>query len=787
MTAYGDFSIKRKLQVIMLLTAGAALALASAGFVIYDIFASRQALVHDLSAFAQIIGSNSTAALAFNDPNSAKDVLNALSAEPHIVSACIYGIDGKVFVQYRRAGAGSKVSAPQVEKDGAQFGSNRLELFREIILDRDRIGTVYIHSDLGAIQARMKLDFGLLALVMLASLGAAHVLASKLQRVISEPILHLAETAHMVSVEKNYSVRAVKQNQDELGLLIESFNEMLSQIQHRDQKLERHREHLEEEVAARTEEITKLNESLERRVAERTVQLAAVNETLEKRNREVERMTRLKSQFLASMSHELRTPLNAIIGFADLLQDGTSGAMNEKQKKFVKHVQQAGRHLLDLINDMLDLSKIEAGQLNFQREDFPAQGAIPEVLSVIKPLAMKKHIEVRNEGGLDLMVYADRVRFKQIIYNLLSNAVKFTPEGGQVNVESLKVEKFVRFSVTDTGVGIRPEDHEAIFEEFRQVGQTTGGVTEGTGLGLAICKRLVGQQGGTIWVESEIGKGSRFSFTLPEGHLMPKVCDAASGVFPIGSVRAQPLILVADDEPVSRELLVSHLSGENFQTEIAISGDEALAKALQLQPDAITLDMLMPGKDGWMILSELKANLATARIPVVVVSVVDDKKGILAHGAAESLVKPVSKEMLLKALRRHLPVPKTRTSAVLVVEDDPGVLNLINTVLNAAGYSPLLAHNGKEAHEILWRVRVDAVVLDLLLPEMDGFDLLHRVKENPRLREIPIMVLTGKELTDAEAEFLHRETRACLPKSSAWGPELVAQLGKALYEPALKL
>ncbi|PYV15766.1 MAG: hybrid sensor histidine kinase/response regulator, partial [Acidobacteria bacterium] len=246
-------------------------------------------------------------------------------------------------------------------------------------------------------------------------------------------------------------------------------------------------------------------------------------------------------------------------------------------------------------------------------------------------------------------------------------------------------------------------------------------------------------------------------------------------------------ILVADDEPVSRELLVSHLSGENFQTEIAISGDEALAKALQLQPDAITLDMLMPGKDGWMILSELKANLATARIPVVVVSVVDDKKGILAHGAAESLVKPVSKEMLLKALRRHLPVPKTRTSAVLVVEDDPGVLNLINTVLNAAGYSPLLAHNGKEAHEILWRVRVDAVVLDLLLPEMDGFDLLHRVKENPRLREIPIMVLTGKELTDAEAEFLHRETRACLPKSSAWGPELVAQLGKALYEPALKL
>ena len=1067
-TAYRDLSIKRKLQVIILLTAGAALALASTVFVSYDLFTSRQSLARDLSTLAQIIGSNSTAALAFNDRNSAKDVLTALSAMPHIVSACIYGKDGKVFVQYRRGGAGKDISAPQLEKEGAHFGPNRLELFYGIILDGERIGTVYIHSDLGAIYSRVKLDFGLIALVMLASLGAAHALASKLQRVISGPILHLAETAHMVSVEKNYSVRAVKQNQDELGLLIEGFNEMLSQIQHRDEKLERHREHLEEEVAARTselirananltvaneallseiaerkrtedklreseeqfrlitenvadliavldlegrrvynspsykavlgdptklegtvsfneihpddrekiktifqetiqtgigqiaeyrfllkngsirymesqgsvirdaegkptkvvvvsrdvtrrtrvenmlrenesrfrlfvqatndavwdwdlltnlfwwnegvttlfgydrdevgpdatwwtehihlkdqecvmsgiykqidgdgkswsdeyrfrrkdgsyayildrgyiirddggkplriigakmdvseqkraqQEITKLNESLEQRVAERTAQLAAVNETLEQRNREVERMTRLKSQFLASMSHELRTPLNAIIGFADLLQDGTSGALNEKQKKFVKHVQQAGRHLLDLINDILDLSKIEAGQLNFQPESFSAEGALPEVLSVIKPLAMKKHIDVRTELEPGLNLYADRVRFKQIIYNLLSNAIKFTPEGGQVNVESVKIEKFVRFSVTDTGVGIRPEDRAAIFEEFRQVGQTTSGVTEGTGLGLAICKRLVEQQEGTIWVESEIGKGSRFSFTLPEGHPKPKFSDAASGVVPIRSVRAQPLILVVDDEPVSRELLASHLVGENFQTEIASSGDEALAKALQLQPDVITLDMIMPGKGGWMVLSELKANPTTARIPVVVVSIVDDKTGVLAMGAAECLVKPVSKEVLLKALRGQLPGSKTSPPEILVAEDDPAVLRVISEVLSAAGYAPLLARNGQEAHDILWRIRVDAIVLDLLMPEMSGFELLRRVKENPRLREIPIFVLTGKGLTDAEAEFLQRETRGCFQKGTRWGPELVTQLGLVLHGKSLR-
>jgi CheY-like chemotaxis protein len=354
-----------------------------------------------------------------------------------------------------------------------------------------------------------------------------------------------------------------------------------------------------------------------------------------------------------------------------------------------------------------------------------------------------------------------------------------------VNVESVKIEKFIQFSVTDTGVGIRPEDLEAIFEEFRQVGQTTSGVTEGTGLGLAICKRLVEQQEGTIWVESEIGKGSRFSFTVPEGHPIPKFSGAASGVIPSRSIRARPLILVVDDEPVSRELLASHLVGENFQTEIASSGDEALAKARQLLPDVITLDIIMPGKGGWMILSELKANPTTARIPVVVVSIVDDKSGALAMGAAECLVKPVSKDILLKALLRQLPGSKTGPPAILVAEDDPVTLRVAEERLNAAGYSPLLARNGQEAHDILWRIRVDAIVLDLLMPEMTGFELLRRIKENPRLREIPIFVLTSKELTVAEAEFLHRETRACFQKGSHWGPELVTQLDLALHKQSL--
>src|SRR5579862_154521 len=306
--------------------------------------------------------------------------------------------------------------------------------------------------------------------------------------------------------------------------------------------------------------------------------LAATNQELGLRNREVERATQMKSKFLASMSHELRTPLNAIVGFSDLLAEGTPGQLNDKQKRFVNHIKQGSAHLLQLINDILDLSKIEAGQLELRSEEFFVKDALPEVLSTIHPLAIAKNIQIEQKVESKSLVKADRVRFKQILYNLLSNAVKFTPKEGRIAIECVDYWDFVRVSVADTGIGIRPEDQKVIFDEFRQVEGSGDGVQEGTGLGLAITKRLVQQQGGQISVESALGEGSRFTFTLvaaeSSSEVQPVLEPAKTSVL-AASGRLAPMVLIVDDEGSSRELLASYLEPE-YRLAMAESGVEAL-------------------------------------------------------------------------------------------------------------------------------------------------------------------------------------------------------------------
>jgi len=493
--------------------------------------------------------------------------------------------------------------------------------------------------------------------------------------------------------------------------------------------------------------------------------LSQANAALEIKNREVEHATQMKSHFLASMSHELRTPLTAIVGFSDLLAQESAGPLSEKQKRFVKHVQSGASHLLQLINDILDLSKIEAGKMEMHPENFVVKDAIPEVLSVIHPLAAKKKIRVSNNVPDGVMIHADRVRFKQILYNLLSNAVKFTPHEGEIRIESTAAENgFVRLLVTDTGVGIRPEDHEIIFDVFQQVGETTRGVKEGTGLGLAITRQLVEGQSGKIWLESQVGKGSRFSFTLPAASTIQEELLRLSAQVANPPVREKPLVLIVDDEAACCELLAGYLEPEGYETIAANSADEALSRARELLPDAITLDILGLGKNGWEVLQELKSDPRTAGIPGVIVSVVDEPNLGIALHAADYVIKPVTKPRVLAALRRHAPPQGQKSRTVLVVDDDVRHLEMAAEMLRSAGYSVLQSPGGREALDTLRTTRPDAIVLDLMMPEIDGFQLLDRIRQQPALSKIPVLVLTAKDLTDSDVERLFSRVEALCRK-----------------------
>ena len=753
------YSITAKLTRMNMLVSGAALLIACVAFVAYDRVTFRQTMVHNLSIQAQMAGSNSVSPLMFNDPQAAENTLSALKAAPDVVSAGIYTRDGRPFASYWRDGNAQALTLPQIPPNQAEihwFQDGQLIVVRTIMFEGKPTGTVYICSDLREMSGRLKQYAGIAAIVLLASLIAALLVASIFQRAVAKPIVDLAEIARRVSRDKDYSVRATSTGtRDEPAILIQAFNEMLGQIQEREEALQ------------------KAHDELEQRVQERTAELASANKELELTNREVERANQLKSQFLASMSHELRTPLNAILGFSELLSREEPITKTDKYKRWTEHIVHGGKHLLQLVNDVLDLSKIEAGHIELTLENFAVETAIPEVLSNIRQLAMTKKIQVDLQNKPGVTVYADRIRFKQILYNLLSNAVKFTPGGGKITLSVTGDDRLAHISVTDTGIGIRPEDQKVVFDEFRQVGKTTRGVTEGTGLGLAITKRLVERQSGTIALSSELGKGSKFTFSLPLSQDVTETQPATSSTGAV-SHRKRPLVLVVDDETPSRELLVSYLSPEGYETTTASSGAEALVKALELLPDAITLNMLMPGKNGWEILHRLKTTPATAAIPIVIVSIVDDKGRGFALGASEYLVKPVKKEVLLAALKKHL--GDSGPYKILVVDDEDTSLQLASQVLESAGYVPLLARSGGEGLDLLTKNTVDAMVLDLMMPEMDGFEMLRKLKDSSATHDLPVFVLTAKDLTPADKDFLFVATQGFFRKGEFWKEELLAQL-----------
>ena len=500
-------------------------------------------------------------------------------------------------------------------------------------------------------------------------------------------------------------------------------------------------------------------------------------EALARAQQEAMRANRAKSEFLANMSHELRTPLNAILGFAELLIDDTTGRYEESvRRRFLGQIHHSGQHLLQLINDILDLSKVEAGQAQVHLGSVDLGTLIDDVRRTVEPLARHKSIELTTDVEPAIPLIADAAKVKQMLLNLVSNAIKFTASGGRIDIEARRVEMHVEMAVTDTGIGIAHDELSRLFTEFHQVDSGPGRQQEGTGLGLVLTKRFAELHGGSVSVDSVVGRGSTFTIRLPleaEGG----TTHAPSELIPLHSEAGdsmRPLVLVVDDNPGAAEILSRHLDAGGFRMELARTGTDALRMARRLQPAAITLDILLPEIDGWEVLSRLKADEATRNIPVLVVSVIDKPALGRALGAIDYFVKPVEGKALLSRLGQYTFTSKVKdeTVRVLVIDDERANLDLMETMLTPAGFGVLRASGGQEGIDMAKSQLPNLILLDLMMPEVTGFDVVEALRAEEVTRSIPIMVLTAKGLTDDDKQALNGQVAAIFQRDSVAGTEL---------------